>query len=349
MPKTIEESVTEALDAQESDEIEEVIAADEEEGTGDNQGGEDGDSPENEDGISDEPGDGAEEDDDGADESEDIAASDESGDGEPSDSSEDHEESLEPPEHWAAADKEKFTSVPREAQEFILDRHKAMEGDYTRRTQEIAPIRRQFEAIQDALAPYEAEFQQAGLDHAGAVRQLAYWHTALKSDPKQAIQQLAQTYGVDLSESDEEVTDPALKSVLKELGQVKQSLSRSEQQAQQTQQQQLLDQIQAFETATGDDGRLLHPHFKTLEDKMTALFNAKLASSLEDAYNQALALSPDLKPAPPKKPKVNPAEKVKQAKRAAAGVKSSGTGGQKPPPKLSLEQSVAAAVDNATR
>src|SRR5688572_25526764 len=35
---------------------------------------------------------------------------------------------VEPPQHWAAQDKELFGKLPPDGQKFLLDRHKAMEG-----------------------------------------------------------------------------------------------------------------------------------------------------------------------------------------------------------------------------
>lgn len=49
-------------------------------------------------------------------------------------------------------------------------------------------------------------------------------------------------------------------------------------------------EIQAFAAATGPDGQPKHPHFETVKPTMSGLLQANLATDLEDAYNQALAL-----------------------------------------------------------
>ena len=41
---------------------------------------------------------------------------------------------LEAPQHWSAADKERFSGMPREAQDYVLERDKSMTADYTRKT-----------------------------------------------------------------------------------------------------------------------------------------------------------------------------------------------------------------------
>ena len=251
------------------------------------------------------------------------------------------EESLTAPEHWSAADRETFEEIPRQAQEFILKRHKEMEGDYTRKSQEIADTKRQYDAVRDALAPYEQEFASAGLDHAGAVRKLASVHQGLKTDGKATILALAQTYGIDLSEEDPDM-DPATRQVQSQLTATEQRLARIEQEAQQTNQQAILDAIQKFENEKDTSGKLAHPHFRELQDDITRLLTGGIASGLEDGYRKALALRPDLIP---KKeiPKVSRAEKVKQAKKAATGIKSSGAVG-KPERALTLEEEIASLI-----
>ena len=271
-----------------------------------------------------------------------VAAADEDAD----DAIESPSDKLTAPEHWSAVDKEKFNNVPVEAQEFVLERHKAMEGDYTRKSQDNASIIRQYESIQDALAPFESEFSRAGLDNAGAVRQLAHWHTALKTSPQEAIQELARTYGVDLQqpEIEDDFTDPAMRNIQTQLNSLQGNLTRQEQAAQQREHKNLLASIQTFEAETDATGSLLHPHFKTLEDDITRLFQARIATDLEDGYTKALAMRPDLaaavKPASIT-PKVDEAKAVSKAKKAATGIKSSGAVGKRERGELTLQEEIA--------
>ena len=55
--------------------------------------------------------------------------------------------SLTPPGRWSASQKEMFKSLPDVAQRFLIERHQAMEADHHRKTQAIANIRRDHEAI----------------------------------------------------------------------------------------------------------------------------------------------------------------------------------------------------------
>jgi hypothetical protein len=290
--------------------------------------------------VSDDDGEGDESDD----EPDDDAGDDDRG--ESDDDTGEDDDKLEAPEHWAASDREVFNSQPKEAQEFLLARHKAMEGDYTRKSQAIASDKRQFDAITDALAPYQAEFAQAGLDSAGAVRQLASWHNALRTGGQAAVLQLANTYGIDMSVSeDQEYVDPAVQALRNQVSELKHQTTRQEQMAQQEKQQQILNVIQNFATETDSEGNLAHPHFEVLQDDITRLFQSGMASDLPDAYRKALSWRSDLtstpKPSPSSDKKKDQAKKVAKAKKAATGVKSSGAVSKKRRESMTLEEEIA--------
>jgi len=261
------------------------------------------------------------------------------------------EPKIEPPEHWSASDKEAFNEQPTGAQEWMLKRHKELEGDYTRKRQQESSQVRLAENVTDALSPFREEFSRAGLDEAGAVRQLASWHTALKNNPKQAIQELATTYGVDLSADIDDTTDPAMQPVLQEIGALKQHLSRQEQAAQQRELERISGVIQSFKSEKDESGNLLYPHFDKVEQDIAKLMESGIVErgNLTEGYKQAVRLrgleapAPKPKPAPPKE---DQAEKVKRAKRAATGVKSSGAVGKKDHSKMTLEEQIAAEWDS---
>ena len=78
---------------------------------------------------------------------------------------------IEAPAHWSNDFKDSFNALPTDAQEVFLQRYKDMEGDYTRKTQEVADIRRRASALDEVMVPFRDEFARAGLDDIGAVRQ----------------------------------------------------------------------------------------------------------------------------------------------------------------------------------
>jgi len=348
-PVSIEEQIASVIDAQEQE--------DEETGKGESDSPTDEDESEEDEPENPDPDEGGDDEQPTPDEGEDDRPEEDEGEvdeevgEEDLDGGDQETDKLEPPEHWSASDKEAFNEQPTGAQEWMLKRHKEIEGDYTRKRQQESSQVRLAENVTDALSPFREEFSRAGLDEAGAVRQLASWHTALKNNPKQAIQELATTYGVDLSADIDDTTDPAMQPVLQEIGALKQHLSRQEQAAQQRELERISGVIQSFKSEKDESGNLLYPHFDKVEQDIAKLMESGIVErgNLTEGYKQAVRLrgleapAPKPKPAPPKE---DQAEKVKRAKRAATGVKSSGAVGKKDHSKMTLEEQIAAEWDS---
>ena len=75
----------------------------------------------------------------------------------------DRSAALVPPPNWKTSDKEIFNTLPEPAQKFLLDRHKAMEADHTRKTQAIAEFRREYEPVDQLFAPHRAFMKERGI------------------------------------------------------------------------------------------------------------------------------------------------------------------------------------------
>lgn len=283
-------------------------------------------------------------------ESDDEDTEDETEDDESDDESEEVEP-LEAPQHWAPADQERFKSLPKEAQEFVLDRHRSMEADYTRKTQEIAFIRKRGEVLEEVISPYRQDFSLAGMDDVAAIRQLFAVHDSLKRDPTNTVRWLAQQYGADLTQTDEDV-DPQVARLQQQIHQMHQEQQRVQTAQQEQQQQALVNQIKAFEEEKNEGGKLKHPHFITVYDDMTKLLQSGVANSLDDAYTRAVHMRPELQQSlqqeqleqEKQKQKAEKAKQAKRAKKAASGVKSSGASVKEDTPK-SLRDEIGALVD----
>ena len=153
---------------------------------------------------------------------------------------------LEPmaaPNHWPKDFAGKFEALEPAAQHMFMERYKDMEGDYTRKTQEIAKYKKRNEAFDEIMQPFKGDFERAGMDEVGAVRQLLAAHDYLRKDPQNAITWLANQYGVDMyvigndSAAEDEFADPQVKQLQQQVAQLTGFI-----QNQQTQQQ---SQVQA--------------------------------------------------------------------------------------------------------
>lgn len=113
----------------------------------------------------------------------------------------DQPEKLEPPSNWSKADKERFAEWPETAQKQFVERFKAQEADYTRKTMAIAEFQKEYGAVDEMFAPYKMQLRQAGYTPATAIRNWMAAEQALNnpSTRDQAILTIAKSYQVDLA------------------------------------------------------------------------------------------------------------------------------------------------------
>ena len=236
-------------------------------------------------------------------------------------------EAITPPQHWPKSFKESFEKLPVEAQHLLYDRHKELEGDYTKKTQGVAKYRKRQEALDEIMKPYLADFQRLGMDEIGAVRQLFAAHDYLRKDPKQAIQWLAKNYGVDMSEvgidtAEDEYADPQVKALQQQVAQLQGFLNQQQQTQMQSVQQDTQSMIDKFASAKDADGNPKYPHFEEVRDRMGVLIQGNQAQDLESAYEMAIYADPKLRQslmdnyAATKTQKEVKTEAVKKAKKA---------------------------------
>ena len=244
---------------------------------------------------------------------------------------------IEAPAHWAADFKDSFNALPPDAQEVFLQRYKDMEGDYTRKTQEVADIRRRASALDEVMVPFRDEFARAGLDDIGAVRQLLGAHKFLRESPQQAIAWLAQNYGINTEalavseQAEDDFADPQVKQLRDQVSQLQGYLQTQAQQQQQAAVADTQQQIDTFAKATVEDGSLAHPHFDAVRTTMGGLIQSGVAQDMDAAYEMAVYANPELRgslidqQAEKVTAKQKQAENVRKAKRAQqANVKGSG-------------------------
>ena len=207
---------------------------------------------------------------------------------------------LDAPQHWLAADKERFNGMPRDAQEYVLERDKSMTADYTRKTQDVAQIRQAYEPLHHVLNPMRQALQQSGISEAEYVARLIQADRNLQQNPYGAIQQLARNAGINLEALEQpqaatvQQPDPQVNALQQQVQQLQGYVQGNEERAAQERQAGLLSQIDSFSAQTDADGNVAHPHFDALRVTMGQLIEAGAAADLEDAYSKALRLDDTL-------------------------------------------------------
>lgn len=205
------------------------------------------------------------------------------------------------PAHWALADREMFEKQSPEAKKWLLGRHKAMEGDYTRKMGEIAPQRQLLGTLDELFKPYETEMRELGVTREQAIRELVGMHARLKRDPVEGLRYLAQQCNVDLStltatggEGGGNVdlnAHPIVKGLQQQVATLTENLKRMTGAQGEQQLNAALAEVTAFADEKDASGNLKRPYFNDVAGDINIRIRAARAEgrkiTLQEAYDQA--------------------------------------------------------------
>lgn len=206
--------------------------------------------------------------------------------------------SIAPPESWSAENKAKFATLPPDVQAYIAQREGEAHKAITQKGEEL----KRFEPWQQVLQPHRARLAQAGVPEAEYVHRLLNADAALANPAtrEQAIQHIAQLYGVDLQRlttgqpagQQAQPQDPALAALMSEVTRLRswaETREMQDRQAAQARQDAANRDAEARASAFLNDPK--YPYAKELEADMSALILAERRLgrelSLEDAYKKA--------------------------------------------------------------
>ena len=238
--------------------------------------------------------------------------------------------SLTPPGRWSASQKEMFKSLPDVAQRFLIERHQAMEADHHRKTQAIANIRRDHEAIGGLFAPYREVMQARGITPRQVIEYWADTERRLgQGDGIAVIKGIAEGYGIDpariaaalgvATPASEQRTGerPATKpgqpqrqspvhveSALAEIARIKERLAAEDRTraeaaraAQEAGRRKRIAEIEKFKSEADEHGHLLRPYATEVEEDMLHLAYVAQARGqdvppLQELYDRAVRANP---------------------------------------------------------
>ena len=236
-----------------------------------------------------------------ADDEPDEASDDDEAEDEPAEAAE--LEALPAPNHWPKDFAAKFEALDAPAQHMFMERYKDLEGDYTKKTQAISQYRKRQEAFDEIMKPFKGDFERAGMDDVGAVRQLLAAHDYLRKDPQNAIAWLANQYGVDTNAigndpaAEDEFADPQVKALQQQVAQLTGFIQNQQTQQQSNVQASTQSFIDQFAAETDANGNPAHPHFEKVRGVMGSLISSNNATDLASAYEMAVYADPELRQA----------------------------------------------------
>lgn len=200
------------------------------------------------------------------------------------------------PNTWRKGPAEKFINADPEIQEEVLRR----ENDFFKGIEQYKERANFGDAMARAIEPFAQTVRQLGVTPDVAVRELMAADHKLRygtpAEKAQYFQYLAQSYGVDLGSVQEQAQNqPYIDPTVAELQQRVQQLTGYIAQQESSKQQQadavLNSEIAQF--AADPKNR----HFESVKGHMAALLQAGHATSLSDAYEQAVYANPNTRAA----------------------------------------------------
>jgi len=188
-------------------------------------------------------------------------------------------EKIDLPASWKKDMQEKWGKLDVDAQKYVIEREEQMKSGLEQDRVDSNLGR----TMRDIMTPYQALFQERGIEGPQAVKNLLDAHHALSGgtiEQKQSIlSQLAQSYGITEPKEGE---NPQVVSLTQRLAQIEQNLNASQQRSLQDTQTRIESEVSAF----ADE----HPLFDELESEIADFI--KVGYDLDDAYEKALWANP---------------------------------------------------------
>lgn len=213
----------------------------------------------------------------------------------------------------------------------------------------------QSKAISDVMQEFMPALQQHNMQPAQWIQNMGRAHTALVyGSPEQKLQvfgNLAQAYGVPLgviAQSQQQGgVDPNTMALLHEINTLKQGVAGVTGWRQQQEDQAMQQEIAKMQDAAK------YPHFEQVRGKMAELLQHDMAGGLDDAYQQAVRLVPEVWNAEQQRQaaaagatqQANRGAAVAKARKAGASVRTGTPAGTGAAPASDLRGSIAAAFE----
>jgi hypothetical protein len=130
------------------------------------------------------------------------------------------QEGLKPPPGWSPEARAAFSSLPAAVQQAISKRENEVSDGFKSKSDELKSFQdraKEWQAIEEVLAPHQAIFRANGRSNADVIRQLLGWMTVLgNNDPnvrRNGFKQLASSFNVDINQLAPAAPQPAAEAI----------------------------------------------------------------------------------------------------------------------------------------
>lgn len=248
------------------------------------------------------------------------------------------QEPIAPPYSWSAEQKELFSQLPRQMQEYVSRREQERESLIGRKSQETTAIKQKYASVDRIVEQYGDTFRRANLDPMQGIENLVLAQQYLDKDPAGALQLMAQSYGLDLSQLASNTEQPVQQQaypqmhyLTSELDSIRSKLAAYEQDKQAQQQRAAVSEVESFANESDTSGKLMRPFIGDVHEQM--MDEVRLIRSrnpemparqiLQQAYETSCWKNPDVRARlieQQRQPQAQ-AARVQQAKLAGSSVR----------------------------
>lgn len=191
-----------------------------------------------------------------------------------------------PPASWKKDYHEAWTTADPKLKEYAWKREEEMRAG----VQPLLTKAQYADQMQQAIEPYMNNIRGLGIEAPQAVKALMEADNVLRHGSPQQKQayfaQLAQQYGINMSDVQIQPTDPNFYAIQNELAQVRGEVLNWKQAQENAQNEALLNEINQFQSKA--------EYFEEARPTMIQLLNSGVAKDLDDAYQKAIRLDNDL-------------------------------------------------------
>ena len=248
---------------------------------------------------------------------------------------------------WLKADRGEALT-PAEVKMLALEAERR-EGDFHKGVAEFKTHSERARAYDAAIAPYRDTIKSLGVDEATAIGALLKAdHTLRYADPATKAQYfatLARQYGIDMGQvSEPPQVDAQTQYLMQQLNELRQTQQSWQNSIQQQERMRAEQEVAQFSTGK--------PHLDAVREDMAKLMETGVATSLQDAYDRAVWMRPDVRQTLIEQERQEAQRKateqatLNRARSAAVSVKGSSPAGAAQPSNQSLRDTIAAAFAN---
>lgn len=234
-------------------------------------------------------------------------------------------EAPSPPQSWPKEQADLWAKLDQPARDYILRRETEFEKGMTRNSEKYKP----YEELDKVFEPWREKWSLEGATPAAKVQQLLAAQAFLDRSPAEGIAWLANSYGIDLrqlagagSQAQPQNSDPEVAQLKAKIAQLENFATTQQQREHQAFMSSVQSEIDAFQKS----GKA--PHFEALKKEIAGLLQSGMAASLQDAYDRAVWLNPEVRQKAIEEQRIADAKKASEqaeAAKRAAGINVRGT------------------------